>query len=114
MTEKMREHYECDKFDWTDYTINKSQVCHQKTWDYYVANGDIPADAQGQRTYCLHHIDPTMKYFDILRYAEWRIEDVIPMTTSEHIKLHQDFQKRNEEYGFLGSLMMERVKWLNG
>lgn len=42
-----------------------------------------------------------MKYFDLNRYAEWRIEDVVPMKTADHIKLHKDFEKREAEYGFL-------------
>lgn len=36
----------------------------------------------------LHHKDPSWKYTDIKRYDEWRIEDLIPMTVSEHMAYH--------------------------
>ena len=36
----------------------------------------------------LHHIDPELKYKDPQRYNEWRIEDLKPMTKSEHAKIH--------------------------
>lgn len=92
-----------DCVEWSDYLIAKSQRCHRKTWMYFVQNGDIPKEANGQ--WCLHHIDPTMKYFDQSRYVEWNVEDVMPMTVSEHLKLHHDFIRRNKEYGFLDKLM---------
>lgn len=47
-----------------------------------------------------------MVYFDILKYAEWNLSDVVPMPTSEHQKLHRDFERRNKEYGFLDKLML--------
>ena len=83
----MFDYYETDDcFEWSDYLIAKSQRCHKATWDWFVKNGDIPENA-GER-WCLHHIDPTMKYFDLSRYAEWNVDDVIPMTISQHAKLH--------------------------
>lgn len=36
----------------------------------------------------LHHKDPTLKYKDPIRYAEWRIEDIEPLTRSIHNSLH--------------------------
>ena len=73
--------------------------------------GELPEETKS-REWCLHHIDPTMKYFDLSRYAEWRMEDVIPMKTSDHLKLHKDFEKREQFYGFLSNLMMLRAQEL--
>lgn len=53
--------------------------------------GELPEERLAKE-WCLHHIDPTMKYFDLNRYAEWRMEDVVPMKMSDHIKLHKDFE----------------------
>lgn len=36
----------------------------------------------------LHHKDITLKSVDYKRYCEWRIDDLIPMSKSEHVSLH--------------------------
>lgn len=36
----------------------------------------------------LHHIDPSWKTNDRERYDKWYIEDLVPMTKSDHMKLH--------------------------
>ena len=46
----------------------------------------------------LHHKDTTLIDSDIERYIEWRIEDLQPMSKSEHMKYHQT-GKRNNFYG---------------
>ena len=109
MTEKMREMLNGDNYEWTDYSVAKSQSCHLSSWNWFLENGQIPEYAKGTGEWCLHHIDPTMKYFDILKYAEWNLSDVVPMPTSEHQKLHQDLKRRNKEYGFLDKLMLMRI-----
>ena len=109
MTEKMCEMLNGDNYEWTDYSVAKSQRCHLSSWNWFLENGQIPEYAKGTGEWCLHHIDPTMKYFDILKYAEWNLSDVVPMPTSEHQKLHQDLKKRNKEYGFLDKLMLMRL-----
>lgn len=40
------------------------------------------------REYDLHHKDPNLIYTDPERYNEWRPEDLIVLTHSEHAKLH--------------------------
>lgn len=100
-----------DQFEWTPYLLAKSKRCHDETWMRLQDLGEIPEERLS-REWCLHHIDPTMKYFDLSRYAEWRLEDVVPMTTASHLKLHKDFEKREAEYGFLSQLMMLRAKML--
>lgn len=43
----------------------------------------------------LHHINPDWKYNDVDRYVKWDYEngDVVVMTASAHIKLHQSLRK---------------------
>lgn len=36
----------------------------------------------------MHHVDKRMKSENPERYAEWRPEDLVPMTKSEHRRLH--------------------------
>ena len=91
----------------TGFLLTKSRKCHDITWNYFVLQGEIPENDSYK--WCLHHIDPTMKYFDLSRYASWNIEDVMPMTVSQHIKLHKDFEKRNQYNGFLDKLMIEAM-----
>ena len=38
--------------------------------------------------YVLHHKDPELRHKDIDRYLEWRPEDLVMMTKSDHTKLH--------------------------
>lgn len=79
------------------------------SWNKLVELGEIPAYAKGTGQWCLHHVDPTMIYFDPLKYAEWNLSDVVPMKTSDHQKLHWDFERRNAEYGFLDNLMLMKA-----
>lgn len=78
------------------------------SWQWFVENGDIPQDV-GKWEWCLHHVDPTMKYFDASRYCLWSLDDVVPMKTSDHVALHKDFEKRNIDYGFLDELMAMKM-----
>lgn len=63
-------------------------TAHDRAWKHFVEIGEIPAYAK-KRTWHLHHVDPILKYFDPDRYAQWRIEDLQPMTSSDHSKLHR-------------------------
>lgn len=94
--------------DWPSCYFEKDKQCHLSTWQYFKDLGEIPEDIE-PHSWCLHHIDPTMKYFDPSRYFEWRIDDVEPMPLSTHTALHGDFSKRNREYGFLDSLMLMKM-----
>ena len=59
---------------------------HTIAWNHFVEIGLIPEN--DQHNYVLHHIDVDLKYNDPERYDEWRIEDLIPMTKSEHSTFH--------------------------
>ena len=50
-----------------------------------------------QKGYVLHHKDNTLMLTDINRYIEWRPEDLVVMTLSEHSKLHNTGLVRSEE-----------------
>ena len=63
---------------------------------YFQAIGRIPLECK-RREWCLHHIDVNLKTNDPTRYNEWRIEDLEPMLTSEHIKLHQQLRGQMPE-----------------
>ena len=108
MSEKIEE-YEDECFDWTDYLKAKSRRCHRDTIHKLIELGQLSENDVSSRRYHLHHIDPTMKYFDLNRYCEWRLEDVVIVEASFHMKIHQDFKKRNKEYGFLDKLMLMRI-----
>lgn len=58
---------------------------------YFQAIGRIPKEC-GKYEWCLHHVDTELKNTDIQQYNEWRVEDLEPMLTSEHIKLHQNLR----------------------
>lgn len=60
----------------------------KRAWCYFVGIGKIPVDAK-KNEWCLHHKDPSLRSTDIVRYNEWRIEDLVPMLKAEHTSLHQ-------------------------
>lgn len=41
-----------------------------------------------QKGWVLHHKDVTLRLSNPERYNQWRIEDLVPMTKSEHRRLH--------------------------
>lgn len=49
----------------------------------------------GKPGWVLHHVDETMKERDPERYIQWNIEDLVPMTNSEHVSHH----KMGNKYG---------------
>lgn len=94
---------------WIPYLKTKSKNCHLSTWNFLVDAGEIPLSAAGSQQWCLHHIDPAMLYFQPEKYCEWNLSDVVPMTTSDHVKLHRDFDKRNAAYGLLDSIFEQHM-----
>lgn len=59
---------------------------HTIAWNHFVEIGLIPEN--DQHSYVLHHIDVNLRHNDPKRYDEWRIEDLIPMTKSDHSSFH--------------------------
>ena len=51
---------------------------------YFEDNGML----EGIENPRLHHKDVNLKTDDPERYAEWRIEDLVPMSLKDHMKLH--------------------------
>ena len=56
----------------------------KEAWKHFWPEGN----GKPKPGYALHHIDPSWKKDDPERYAEWRIEDLVMMTRSEHTRLH--------------------------
>lgn len=36
----------------------------------------------------LHHVDPTLKLRDPERYRNWNIDDLVPLTVPQHMRIH--------------------------
>ena len=45
-------------------------------------------EAKGEGKIELHHVDPELKRRDPKRYREWRHEDLVPVTLTEHRRIH--------------------------
>ena len=105
-----RDDFGFQMLDWTKYTRMKSKANHQKAIQHFKQLGEF------EDGMVLHHIDFTMIYFDPDRYVEWRIEDLLPMTKSQHVKLHLDFARRSR-LGLFDDVWMARCKnlsWVRG
>lgn len=74
---------------WTPYMKRKSSANYAKAVQKFK---DIGEFKDGM---ILHHVDFTMFYFDPDRYVEWNPDDLIPLTKSQHVKLHNDFSRRS-------------------
>ena len=58
---------------------------HELAWIQFYPEGN----GKAKKGYVLHHVDPMLKYVDPIRYAEWRIEDLVMITRAEHASLHR-------------------------
>ena len=105
-----RDEFRCQKLDWTNYMTTKSKANHKKAVQHFKELGEF------EDGMVLHHIDFTMIYFDLDRYVEWKPEDLLPMTKSQHVKLHLDFARRSR-LGLFDDVWMARCKnlsWFTG
>jgi len=74
-------------------TVNrKSYGAHANAWKTFYPEGE----GKAKQGYVLHHKDPTLKYRDPERYDEWRPEDLVMMSNSEHSRLHYTEDKRQK------------------
>ena len=65
-----------------------SKINYKKAAEYFnVQSGE-----------CLHHIDTSWLYEDIERYIQWNISDLVKLTISEHMKIHNTGEN-NYMYG---------------
>lgn len=46
----------------------------------------------------LHHKDTSLIRNDIERYIQWNIDDLVPMTRSDHLKLHSKLRFEDDDY----------------
>lgn len=69
------------KLDLTPEQLTICNANHKKAREYFgIKVGDYLV---------LHHKDPDLRHTDIERYIEWRPEDLVVMSNSDHIKLHR-------------------------
>lgn len=64
-----------------------------------------------QKGQVLHHVDDSLFYTDIERYMEWRIEDLVVMTKSDHISFHM--KGKSKPSAFKGKQHTEESKEKN-
>ena len=57
---------------------------HKLAWKHFYPEGN----GKAKPGYCLHHKDETLRHENPDRYEEWRIEDLVMITSSEHGRLH--------------------------
>ena len=58
---------------------------HKLAWKHFYPEGNGKAKPR----YCLHHKDETLRHENPDRYEEWRIEDLVMITSSEHGRHHR-------------------------
>ena len=73
--------------DLTRDQITKYNVNHRLAVKYFESIGLLPKDRKPY-SYSLHHKDENLRHTDIERYIEWRIEDLIVVESSKHMKEH--------------------------
>ena len=65
----------------------------EKTEEFYVYIGLMPPKELRTCKWVLHHKDIHLRDTDYNRYRKYLINDVVPMTWSEHKQLHRDLEK---------------------
>ena len=63
----------------------KKHKNRENAWRFFYPEGD----GKAKSGYCLHHTDQSLRHNDPERYEEWRPEDLVMMTISEHVKMHK-------------------------
>ena len=63
-------------------------INHKKAVEYFEFTGELPKDRK-KYAYTIHHKDENLKYTDLQRYIEWRIEDLEVVNRSEHNAIHK-------------------------
>lgn len=65
----------------------------KRAWKTFYSEGN----GEPLKGHCLHHKDPSWKTEDPERYAEWRPEDLVMMTNSDHTRLHRKDKHWSDE-----------------
>ena len=66
---------------------------NSRAWKHFWPEGN----GQAKPGFVLHHIDPTLKFRDPARYAEWNVNDLIMVSKELHGNLHalsNDYKRR--------------------
>lgn len=76
--------------------LKNNYINREKAWKHFESLGYT------RKGSVLHHKDINLKINDPIRYNQWRISDLIPMTRQEHRRLHMKIQststKRTKEH----------------
>ena len=73
---------------------------HSLAWKHFYPEGNGSA----KPGYVLHHVDPSLRHCNPIRYNEWRIEDLVMITSAEHARIHHTGNQYN-----LGKRWWKRV-----
>lgn len=65
----------------------------KRAWREFYPEGN----GKAKSGYDLHHKDPAWQYEDPIRYAEWRHDDLVMLSHSEHSRLHSTLLKNHEQ-----------------
>lgn len=60
------------------------ELCKENAYRYYFPE----CNGKCREGWVLHHKDIELKYNDPVRYRLWLIDDLMPLTRSEHLKIH--------------------------
>ena len=74
---------------------------HTLAEEYFIEQGMMPPKDLRTEKWILHHKDPSWKHEDPERYKQWNVEDLVPMTESEHIAWHNTHTKDYTDETFL-------------
>lgn len=76
---------------------------HQEAWKFFypMGNGNalvtIDPITGKNINWVLHHVDVNLYKNDPKRYKEWRVEDLVMMTLTDHLKLHHSGLKYTDD-----------------
>lgn len=66
----------------TDNMKKEERSKHYTAIEYFRARGDWEPGM------VLHHTDPSLKLRDPERYRNWNVEDLVPVTVQQHMRIH--------------------------
>jgi len=66
-------------------------LCKEVAYRHYFPE----CNGRCRKGWVLHHKDVELKHKDPIRYAEWHIEDLVPMTRVEHTTFHSTGNTNN-------------------
>ena len=79
----------------TQRELNMGIIKNRKqAWEHFYPEGN----GKAKPGYVLHHVDETLKHNNPERYNQWRVEDLVMITSAEHTSFHQKGTHHSEEH----------------